>query len=188
MLSQLAIFLLFYGWILFLCLCVSRCVCIYIYIIFSLSFHVPMSLYSVSMSWLLWTMLQWSGGTDSYSGWWFDVFWVYTQKLNCWIMWYFSLEEEMATHSSIFAWKIPWTEKPSGLQSMGHKDLDTTEAWSDTSIFFKKCADYFLFDYTCLHSQQMYTKISFLLSTSTTPLVIASVFDSSHANKCEVIY
>ena len=30
-----------------------------------------------------------------------------------------SLEEEMATHSSIFAWRIPWTEKPGGLQSMG---------------------------------------------------------------------
>ena len=29
------------------------------------------------------------------------------------------LEEEMATHSSILAWRIPGTEKPSGLQSMG---------------------------------------------------------------------
>ena len=29
------------------------------------------------------------------------------------------LEEEMATHSSIFAWKIPHTEEPDGLQSMG---------------------------------------------------------------------
>ena len=29
------------------------------------------------------------------------------------------LEEEMATHSSILAWEIPWTEEPSGLQSMG---------------------------------------------------------------------
>ena len=29
------------------------------------------------------------------------------------------LEEEMETHSSILAWKIPWTEEPSGLQSMG---------------------------------------------------------------------
>ena len=29
------------------------------------------------------------------------------------------LEEEMATHSSILAWEIPWTEKPGGLQSMG---------------------------------------------------------------------
>ena len=29
------------------------------------------------------------------------------------------LEEGMATHSSILAWKIPWTDKPGGLQSMG---------------------------------------------------------------------
>ena len=28
------------------------------------------------------------------------------------------LEKEMATHSSILAWKVPWTEKPGGLQSM----------------------------------------------------------------------
>ena len=29
------------------------------------------------------------------------------------------LEKEMATHSSIFAWKMPWTKEPSGLQSRG---------------------------------------------------------------------
>ena len=29
------------------------------------------------------------------------------------------LEEEMATHSSILAWEIPWTEEPGGLQLMG---------------------------------------------------------------------
>ena len=32
------------------------------------------------------------------------------------------LEEGMATHSSILAWRIPWTEEPGGLQSMGHKE------------------------------------------------------------------
>ena len=31
------------------------------------------------------------------------------------------LEEEIATHSSIRAWKIPWTEEPGGLQSMGSR-------------------------------------------------------------------
>ena len=31
------------------------------------------------------------------------------------------LEKEMETHSSTLAWKIPWTEKPGGLQSMGSK-------------------------------------------------------------------
>ena len=29
------------------------------------------------------------------------------------------MEEEMATHSSILAWEIPWTEKPDGLQATG---------------------------------------------------------------------
>ena len=33
----------------------------------------------------------------------------------------------MASHSSTFAWKIPWTEKPGGLQSMGSLESDTTE-------------------------------------------------------------
>ena len=37
------------------------------------------------------------------------------------------LEQDMATHSSILAWIIPWTEEPGGLQSMGRKELDTTE-------------------------------------------------------------
>ena len=36
------------------------------------------------------------------------------------------LEEEMATHSSILAWEIPWTEEPGGLQSMSLKESDTT--------------------------------------------------------------
>ena len=38
-----------------------------------------------------------------------------------------SLGKEMATHSSILAWEIPWTEKPGGLQSIGvTKESDTT--------------------------------------------------------------
>ena len=36
------------------------------------------------------------------------------------------LEEEMATHSSILAWRIPGTEKPGGLQSLGCKESDMT--------------------------------------------------------------
>ena len=37
------------------------------------------------------------------------------------------LAKEMATHSSILAWRIPWTEEPGGLQSTGHKESDMTE-------------------------------------------------------------
>ena len=35
------------------------------------------------------------------------------------------LEQEMATHSSILAWEIPWTEEPVGLQSMGSQKSQT---------------------------------------------------------------
>ena len=37
------------------------------------------------------------------------------------------LEKAMAPHSSTFAWKIPWTEEPGGLQSMGSLESDRTE-------------------------------------------------------------
>ena len=37
--------------------------------------------------------------------------------------WEDPLEKEMATHSSIHAWKIPWTEEPGGLQSMGSQRI-----------------------------------------------------------------
>ena len=38
------------------------------------------------------------------------------------------LEKGMATHSSILAWRIPWTGEPGGLQSKGCKELDATAA------------------------------------------------------------
>ena len=37
------------------------------------------------------------------------------------------LEKGMATHSSILDWRIPETEEPGGLPSMGHTESDTTE-------------------------------------------------------------
>ena len=36
------------------------------------------------------------------------------------------LEKEMATHSSIHAWRIPWTEEPDSYSPWGHKESDTT--------------------------------------------------------------
>ena len=45
-------------------------------------------------------------------------------SLGCEDLW----EEGMAIHSSIRAWRIPWIEEPGGLQSIGHTELDTTEA------------------------------------------------------------
>ena len=37
------------------------------------------------------------------------------------------LETEMATHSSIFAWRIQWTEEPGGYSPLGRKESDITE-------------------------------------------------------------
>ena len=41
--------------------------------------------------------------------------------------WEDALEKGTSTHSSILAQRIPWTEEPCGLQSMGHEESDTTE-------------------------------------------------------------
>ena len=45
------------------------------------------------------------------------------------------LEKGMATHSSILAWRIPWTEEPGRLQSWGCKESDTTEQLIHTHNF-----------------------------------------------------
>ena len=44
------------------------------------------------------------------------------EVLETWVRflgWKYPLEKGMATHSSILAWKIPWTEEPGGVQSIG---------------------------------------------------------------------
>ena len=48
----------------------------------------------------------------------------------------------METHSSVLAWKIPWTEEPDGLLSMGSQRIDTTEF-----SFFFLMFDFVLFIY-----------------------------------------
>ena len=45
--------------------------------------------------------------------------------------------KEMATHSSILAWRLPWTEEPAGLQSIVRRGSDTTEATAHTHGFIK---------------------------------------------------
>ena len=44
-----------------------------------------------------------------------------------------ALEKGMATHSGILAWRIPWTEEPGGLQSMGSQRVEHEQA-SNTHI------------------------------------------------------
>ena len=41
--------------------------------------------------------------------------------------WEDPVDKEMAAHSSTLAWKIPWTEEPGRLWSVGHTELDMTE-------------------------------------------------------------
>ena len=48
---------------------------------------------------------------------------------NPWV----GMEEAMAPHSSTLAWKLPWTEGPGGLQSMGPQKVDMTERLSTAS-------------------------------------------------------
>ena len=51
------------------------------------------------------------------------------------------LEKEMATHSSVLAWEIPWTEEPGGLQTIGSQrvghDLATAQQPNTLSISIK---------------------------------------------------
>ena len=48
------------------------------------------------------------------------------------------LEKVMATHSSILAWRIPWTEEPGGLQSMGLQRVGHNWVINFILIFFTK--------------------------------------------------
>ena len=60
----------------------------------------------------------------------------------------------MATHSSILVWRIPWTEKPGGLESMGSQELDMTNTLL-LLFFFNK--------FICLEEiSNLLTKLLFL--------------------------
>ena len=67
------------------------------------------------------------------------------------------LGKEMATHSSILAWRIPWTEEPGGLQSMGwervrHDWATNTDRWS---LPLASCVT----SGTCLHLSELWVMI-----------------------------
>ena len=52
------------------------------------------------------------------------------EVLETWVRflgWEYPLEKGMATHSRIFAWRIPWTEEPLGYTPWGNKESDMTE-------------------------------------------------------------
>ena len=51
--------------------------------------------------------------------------------------WEDPLQKEMATHSSIPAWRIPWTEEPGGLQPMEQQESNTTWQQNNNNSFSK---------------------------------------------------
>ena len=76
-----------------------------------------------------------------------------------------SFPKEMATHCSILAWEIPWTEEPGGLQSMGsqrvRRDLATKQQWHSARFYRRRLRPHLQSPACCLRS------ISFLHSLMT---------------------
>ena len=68
------------------------------------------------------------------------------------------LEEGMATHSSIIAWKIPWTEKPRGIQSMGSQ-----KSWTGLKQLGTRTQ---MSNYYSLGKKILYSYKKFLVSSS----------------------
>ena len=63
-----------------------------------------------------------------------------TQQTQVWsLSWEDSLKDKMATHSSILAWKIPWTEEPGRPQSMGSQKVRHDWATKQARLKKKKC-------------------------------------------------
>ena len=61
------------------------------------------------------------------------------QETQIWSLgWEDPLEKEMATHSSILAWKIPWSEEPGGLQSMVLESQTQLSNWAHKQDIKKK--------------------------------------------------
>ena len=76
----------------------------------------------------------------------------------------------MATHSIVLAWRIPWTEEPGGLQSIGCKESDTTEVTEHNIrvaeqydipiyIFLSKLYTIIQSSYTILQSHQQFIRV-----------------------------
>ena len=61
------------------------------------------------------------------------------------------LEKEMAIHSSILAWKIPWTEEPGRLQSMGSQRV--SHDWATSLSLSCSCIHMYIFMYACIHAR-----------------------------------
>ena len=65
---------------------------------------------------------------------WLCCFWIRPVEPPCLILYQYQMEKAMAPHSGTLAWKIPWTEEPGGLQSMG--SLRVRHDWETSLSLF----------------------------------------------------
>ena len=65
--------------------------------------------------------------------------------------WEDPLEKKMATHPSVLAWKLPWTDEPAGVQSMGSQKSQDTTHWLKNNSKKNLTISYLLGD---LHTQE----------------------------------
>ena len=117
------------------------------------------------------------------------VMWeTWVQSLN----WEDPLEEGMATHSSILAWRIPWTGKAGVLQSMGWQRVGYnwvtkhTHSWQFNFQFFKespRCSPSWLYQFASPPTVQE----SSLSSTPSPAFIVCRLFDDGHSDQCEMI-
>ena len=106
------------------------------------------------------------------------------------LSWEDPLEEGMATHSSILAWRIPWTEEPSGQQSMGSHRVG--QDWSDSAAAaaHENNSSYLLFTVDCfVHFILLWSVDSFwrhYLYINT--MIPNGHYQTSHTVKCRESY
>ena len=81
--------------------------------------------------------------------------------------WEDPLKERMATHSSILAWKIPWTESLVGSGPKGHKELDTTQLLSTKTHIHEM----YHYSYVELYTSVV-LKIPVFVTISRTPFIL----------------
>ena len=75
-----------------------------------------------------------------------------------------ALKKGMATHSSILAWRIPWTEEPGSNNPWGHKELDMTERFNEVTSLFKFGYEHFFNLFGPILKLIQYTTIQWSIS------------------------
>ena len=75
-----------------------------------------------------------------------------------------ALKKGMATHSSILAWRIPWTEEPGSYRPWGHKELDMTERFKEVTSLLKFGHERFFYLFGPIRKLIQYTTIQWRIS------------------------